>query len=205
MSPNKEKRRGANTSTIGGSKPKVAFASEKIARDNIRAKLEFLASQILALEQGAAASSDLPKTVRQFNQWTPEVAGGEKLGKNAQITLKKYPDLLDTLSKVLSTIETLTRFKAKSETRTERVASARRAQQMHWTLRTIAERALVGARRDLAKLRDELIIMRCRLESSEDESRRQIIALKEEVEALRAENRKLQSASSRVVPIKAKL
>lgn len=197
--------RGSLSDTKPGIKPSVAHASEEVAKANIQAKLRLLEAVIL---QAQAAGGDrlpegYPASRTKFNEWAPSGLASTALAPNANATLKRYPDLLQSVDAAVGLVRTM-----KSALRTPlvperqaRFEAARRAQRIHWTLRTIAERAAVGARREAASLRDEMVVLKAAKDSAQREFDRMLAELKTEIETLRSTNAALAKQLKAVIPL----
>lgn len=203
MRKSKKNGRGALSDTKRGTKPAVAHESERQARENIERKLELLLKAIKkAQASGSRLAEDYPSSRTQFNSWQPSLASGVALATNANDTLKRHSDLLlavDDASKLAKVLKS--EDQSSMPSREERLASARRAQRMHWTLRTIAERSAIAARREVAALRQSLVVRDALMKSAEDEFGRLLGELRKENEMLRAENSKLVREIGKIVPL----
>lgn len=198
--------RGSLSDTKPGVKPSVAHASEEAAKANIRAKLRLIEAAIL---QAQAAGGDrlpegYPASRTKFNDWAPTGSASAALTSNANATLKRYPDLLQSVEAAVGLVRTMesalnTPLVPERQARFE---AARRAQRIHWTLRTIAERAAVGARREVASLREEMVVLKAAKDSAQREFDRILAELNGEIETLRFANAALAKQLKSVVPLR---
>lgn len=193
--------RGSLSDTKPGVKPSVAHASEEAAKANIRAKLRLIEAAIL---QAQAAGGDrlpegYPASRTKFNDWAPTA-----LTSNANATLKRYPDLLQSVEAAVRLVRTMESALSTPlvPERQARFEAARRAQRIHWTLRTIAERAAVGARREVASLREEMVVLKAAKDSAQREFDRILAELNGEIETLRFANAALAKQLKSVVPLR---
>ena len=196
--------RGSHSDTKPGQKPSVALVSEEVAKANIRSKLEILENAILNAQADDSNSlpAGYPTSRTKFNEWIPTSTRHLYLTKNANATLKRYPDLLQSVDAAVVLVKSIQSSLRASKVpdRQARIASARRAQKIHWTLRTIAERSLVVSRREASNLKSNLAVLKASKESAEREYDRIISELKDEIETLKYANAALTKQLSVVIP-----
>lgn len=200
--------RGTLSDTKPGLKPSVAHASEEVAKANIQEKLLLLEA---AISQNQAAGGErlpdgCPASRTKFNEWAPLGKASAPLTPNANATLKRYPDLLQSVDAAVGLVRTMQsalRTPAVPE-RPARLEAARRAQRIHWTLRTIAERAAVAARREAASLRGEMVVLKASKDSAQREFERMLAAQTVEIETLRTANAALAKQLKAVIPLGAR-
>ena len=82
------------------------------------------------------------------------------------------------------------------------MASARRSQRIHWTLRVIAEKAALAARREAMQLRGEILELKASKLSAAAEFSRIVKGLREENDQLRTELAKTSQHSGRVFALR---
>lgn len=198
-------RRGAQSNTKPGVKPHVACISEGDAKANIQAKLDLLKGAILEAQSGGESGvlEGCPISRTKFNNWAPTGAASKPLTTNANATLKRYPDLLQSVDSAVEMVRVL-RSSASSNAvpdRQARIEAARRSQRIHSTLRTIAERAAVGARREAAVLRQEVLVLKAAKDSAQNEFNRVLEGMRVEVQLLRDENASLIKRLRSVIPL----
>ncbi|MET3384177.1 hypothetical protein [Variovorax paradoxus] len=199
--------RGAASDGVGGRKPEVAYKTQARAEANLREKLRLLMdvlnTQGATSEVRSSLVAKLPASVRQFNLWQLDEAQGDSLCANSNQTLKRYPELqLSVRSAVLAVRRQQMEAVAERGSREGRLASARRAQKIDRTLREIAERELVRARRELTIARSEAVQSRSQLLSLQVEAGVELDKLRERITALTEENAQLTSAFRKIVPLK---
>ena len=204
MKRSRPKGRGSRSSTQKGRKPASAQALEVQARTNIERKLALLVAALKTADaKNDRISDDLPLSRRQFNYWKPLESGGRQLGPNANDTLKRHPDLLSSVEEAVALAKSSReRSEEARPSREERVAAARRAQRIHWTLRIIAERALISSRRELADAERGVVELRAKLKSAEEEFKRRIEEVCAENQTLRDENARLIRDRAKVAPLR---
>jgi hypothetical protein len=197
--------RGSLSDTKPSLKPSVAYASEEFAKANIQEKLALLQA---AISQTQAAGGErlpdgYPASRTKFNEWAPLREGSAPVTPNANATLKRYPDLLQSVDAAVGLVKMM-QSAPRTPTlpeRSARLEAARRAQRTHWTLRTIAERAAVAARREAANLRGEMVVMKASQDSAQREFERMLAAQTTEIETLRAANAALAKQLKAVIPL----
>lgn len=174
------KRRSARSKA---KKPAVAFLLETTARRNLELKVEALKSM---LDLGAKPP-EVPTSVRRFNSWCGPVTDGvDILAKNANETLVKYPDILESVRSLVQAAKIA--GKPQKETRELRLTRARNKAQLHLTIRQIAEAELLRTRHENTRLRGEVEALKGQVDSIGEESRRLRVEFEEALAKLREQH-----------------
>jgi len=197
--------RGSSSNSHRRLKPVVADRLQEAAAAALEKKLSILTSALAgAMQQGIPSVPDgIPTSRRQFLAWCPIAPDGEQLGKNANDTLKKHKSLLSAVDETVDIAKAMKSQAPKAPSSKEhRLATSKRMQRLHWTLRMIAERALVAARKDFASARDEALLAKAKLASAQAEFRSELEKLTGECLALRQENARLTSQLSKTIPLR---
>lgn len=162
-------------------KPDVAKALEQNARENIERKVACLAR---CLEEGINLST-LPTSQRKFNSWTNSTGKpSERLEKNANETLLRHLDLLNAVKTLITKVKAAT--KPAKSSRELGLARAREQANLHLTIRRIAEVRIVRLTTENETLRREVGALRNQVEAIAAEARNVRVQLESELSELKA-------------------
>lgn len=206
MSNSFAQKKGTGFQSLGR-KPKVALNSEAAAKANIQAKLRLIVdlnkNASTTAEFSAAYRGAAPLTVRQFNNWEiSDDALGIKVKKNANDTLKRYPDLLLSVQQGIAQLRT-TRDEALSKpTKEHRISSLRSQGQLHKVLRKIAERELIMARREVIESKASLAKVEGQLRALTQEAAKLLSDARADADTLRKELAQMTEAWKKIRPLK---
>lgn len=147
-------------------KPDIAKVLERKGRENLERKVAWLTRGL----EGGVDLSKLPTSQRKFNGWTLNTGElSERFEKNANETLLRHPDLLNAVRVLTAKIKAAA--KPAKSTRDIGLGRAREQTNLHLTIRRIAEIQIV------------------RLSTENETLRREVRALRSQVEAIAAEAR----------------
>lgn len=183
------------------SKPAVALATEQLAKANLIQKRQALKALVEIQNQDCQES--LPRSVRQFNKWLssslPDEYRSWEFRANSNDTLKRYEGILLDVIDLVRAVKQAS--KQPPRTREDRLVRLRDDKALHLTIRNIAERELVLARREVVKEQASLVTLKAQLKSSAAFSAKRIAELEGEIAVLRAENANLIALTRKVTPI----
>lgn len=191
--------------------PPVAAENAETARRNIDQKIK-LVTQYLIRESGEIqptesvsnvplALSDLPTSVRQFNLWESAALRADirdlvaPFSRNSNSTLKKNSDLHQLVIHQLTALAASKTTSVQKKEATKSALLRKLAIANH--LRTIAEKELIRARRELMGHRDRVRALEAELNSTAAKSKEEIDRLNEELASLKADNARLVVAAKR--------
>lgn len=198
-----------------GQAPPIGLKNERLARENLEAKLSLIHAWVEKIQAPDGAGSieplvplsKIPRSQRAFNKWEsiglPEAAVRQygSFHRNGNPTLVKNDTLLKKLLayfRILDLAEEAKPARLKSET----VASLRRRLAMEKLLRGIAEKELARSRAQVWKSREEQETLRAEVASTEAYAADLIAKLEAMLQKATAERAELARALSNVVGIR---
>lgn len=171
-------------------KPSVAFQSEEQARVNINRKL----MRLTALLRSGVLPADTPKSLNQFNAWkfVGDCVDDSFVG-NAHETLTRNADLKTAASNLTGLVRKAAR--PALPVRELSVKRARERAELHLQLRHIAERHALQMMSQNGELRRQIDALRAQVESMIGELATIRSAYEDELQKLRSANADLLRAS----------
>jgi hypothetical protein len=202
-------------------KPSVAFESEREARANIESKIEFLKSVVertaknlavidIADEKLVELLKTLPDSKNKFNALSKDSLVEELQGSappfraNGAITLRRDKALTDRVEKLLDAIVRAIEKLSLPPEKVVRAAGLSRQLKLSNTLREIAEATIYAQKRQIEKLRSEVVSYKNKLESLRWASEQSADTLRQEIKNLKGGPTKEADTSPKVVPLPVK-
>lgn len=202
-------------------KPPVAFESEREAQANIELKIEFLTSIVKrkAINLAAIDITDarflellrsLPDSKRKFNGFSTDSlanelkAGAPTFRSNASVTLRRDPELTDRVQKVLDALGQAVAELSQHPKKVVKAAGLARQLKLSNDLREIAEATIYAQKRQIEKLRNEVVSYKNKLESLRRTSEDNAGTLRQEINRLKGGATKETSTRPNVVPLPTK-
>jgi hypothetical protein len=185
-----------------GSKPKVAFSNQASALSNIKFKCELLEMLIKTPHDLRVVTGDdsegaksflnmLPNSLRTFNAWRWEHlpadvrSGHRPFHTNAQATLRSST-LLERVQDAVDLVKALQATPPASSTREDNLAFHRRQTKLANALRAIADRAIIGLKKEALRLQEELDAQVKKVAAANDEGARRLTAARARIAELEA-------------------
>lgn len=182
-------------------KPSVAFASEEIARENIKVKLHSLLELLKTFKTASAEEQvvileDLPTSHRSFNGWASEQLStstrkeAESFHSNSRVALHRS-GMLERVDKALASVVAERSSVRSPKKREEAVAALARKLKLEAQLRKIGEDEVVRLKRKVKSLVETCDDLKMQLQAAN----REALILSKGIQSMR------QSGSGRVVEL----